>query len=246
MSLALVALADLPEVNPGDDLAQLIGSRAEFDDGDIVVVAQKVISKAEDRFAELDDVAASARAQELAEQTGKDPRLVQLILDESREVLRVREGVMIVETRHGFVCANAGIDASNVPGERLLLLPEDPDRSARELRRELQLSCGRQLAVIITDSFGRAWRSGQVDVAIGCAGIAPLLDLRGEADAHGRELSASIQAVADELAAAANLARKKSSGEAVVITRGRADLVCPEDGPGAAAGLRSRSEDLFR
>lgn len=247
MKLELLPVAGLPEIHPGDDLAELIAQRTGLKSGDILVVAQKVVSKAEGRIADPATVTPSERAVELAEDTGKDPRLVELILGESRAVLRAREGALIVETRHGYVCANAGIDSSNVPGEaRLLLLPEDPDRSARELRAALQAQTATELAVIISDSFGRAWRSGQSDVAIGCAGIDPLLDIRGQTDRDGRELAASIQAVADELAGAADLARGKASGEPIVIVRGRPDLVTAADGPGAAASVRAREEDLFR
>lgn len=247
MKLSVEAVEGLPEIAPGDDLAALIASDAELSDGDIVVVAQKAVSKAEDRFADPSVVEPSSEALELAKKTAKDPGLVQLILDESKEVLRATEGVLIVETRHGFICANAGIDSSNVPGDgRVLLLPVDPDQSARSLRAELQAATGKRLAVLITDSFGRAWRSGQMDVAIGCAGLEPLIDERGGVDREGREMSATIQAVADELAAASDLARSKASGEPVVVIRGRSDLVISDDGAGAAASLRERTQDLFR
>jgi coenzyme F420-0:L-glutamate ligase/coenzyme F420-1:gamma-L-glutamate ligase len=241
------ALEGLPEFKPGDDLAGLIAERAGLEGGEIVVVAQKAVSKVEDRYAVPGETEPSARALELAEATGKDPGLVELILQESREVLRAREGVLIVETRHGFVCANAGIDSSNVPGEgSVLLLPEDPDRSARELRAALARLTGKNVAVIVTDSFGRAWRSGQCDVAIGCAGIDPLADLSGTRDRDGRELLATLPCVADELAASANLARAKDGGEPVVVIRGRPELVTAAEGPGAAAIRRPREEDLFR
>lgn len=247
MSVEAFAVPDLPELLPGDDLAALILAGAEFEDGDVVVVAQKAVSKVEDRFARPSETEPSPRALELARETEKDPGLVELILRESRTVLRSAPGILIVETHHGFVCANAGIDSSNVPGEeRVLLLPVDPDDSARRLRAKLEAASGRRLAVIITDSFGRAWRSGQCDVAIGCAGVNPLADLRGSSDRDGRELAASIQAVGDELAATADLARSKASGEPVVIVRGRKDLVEQADGPGAVFSLRARSEDLFR
>ncbi len=247
MKLEVFAVEGLPELRAGDDLAALISSNTELADGDIVVVAQKAVSKVEDRFADPASVTPSPRAIELARQTEKDPAQVELIISESHEVLRAAPGVLIVETLHGFVCANAGIDNSNVPGEdRVLLLPKDPDASARGLRAELQESTGAQLAVIVTDSFGRAWRTGQSDIAIGCAGIDPLLDLRGQNDSNGRELNASIQAVADELAAASDLARSKASGHPVVVIRGRGDLVIAEDGPGAVASLREHAQDLFR
>lgn len=247
MKLSVEAVEGLPEISPGDDLAGLIASRTELEDGDIVVVAQKAVSKAEGRFADPSTTEPSNDARALAGRTSKDPGLVQLILDESTEVLRATEGVLIVETRHGFICANAGIDSSNVPGDgRVLLLPVDPDRSARSLRSALQAATGKRLAVLITDSFGRAWRSGQLDVAIGCAGIEPLLDERGGADREGREMNATIQAIADELAAASDLARSKTSGEPVVVIRGRSGLVIAGDGPGAVASLRERAQDLFR
>lgn len=243
----VLPVAGLPEIGTADPLGELIAAAAGLRDGDVVVVAQKVVSKAEGRQRSLAAVEPSERARELGRGLDKDPRLVELILRESSDVLRSRPGVLIVETRHGFVCANAGVDCSNVPGDgRVLLLPIDPDRSARELRSALQEVSGVRLALVISDSFGRAWRGGQADVAIGCAGIAPLLDLRGEDDRDGRALSASIQAVGDELASAADLARGKDSGEPVVVIRGRADLVTELDGPGAVAGLRARAEDLFR
>lgn len=251
MRIEAVALDGIPEVAEGDDLAALISGAAaatgvELAIGDIVVVAQKIVSKSEGRFADLERVNPTDEARELAETTEKDPRLVQLILNESREVLRAVPGVLVVETNHGFVCANAGIDSSNVPGGRVLLLPVDPEASARELRKQLKAKTGASTAVIITDSFGRAWRSGQADVAIGCAGIEPLLDLRGAPDGDGREMLATVTAVADELAAAADMARTKDGHQPVVVVRGRADLVMETDGPGAGSSLRERSQDLFR
>ena len=237
----------IPEIVPGDDLAALIAASSALEDGDIVVIAQKAVSKAENRFADPASKTPTDEAVALASKTAKDPGLVQLILDESNEILRATEGVLIVETRHGFICANAGIDSSNVPGDgRVLLLPVDPDGSARALRAQLQAATGRRLAVLITDSFGRAWRSGQLDVAIGCAGIEPLIDERGGVDRQGRELVATIQAVADELSAAADLARTKDSGEPVVVIRGRPELVISADGPGVSASLREQAQDLFR
>lgn len=251
MKIEATALEGIPEVAEGDDLARLITSAAatsgvELASGDIVVVAQKIVSKSEGRSIALDQVNPTEAARELASTTEKDPRLVQLILDESREVLRAVPGVLIVETNHGFVCANAGIDSSNVPDERVLLLPIDSDSSARSIREKLRAQTGASPAVIITDSFGRAWRSGQADIAIGCAGIDPLLDLRGSSDRNGREMQATITAVADELAAAADLARTKDGHQPVVVVRGRADLVMETDGLGVTSSLRERSQDLFR
>ena len=248
MKLEIQAVDGLPEVAPGDNIAALIAERSDLQDGDIVVIAQKIVSKAEGQLRDLAAVTPSAEAERLAAVTEKDPRLVQLILDESNEVLRAVPGVLIVETTHGFVCANAGIDASNLAGagDAVLLLPRDPDASARAIRAGIAEHAGRSVAVIVADSFGRAWRSGQADVAIGCAGIEPLLDLRGQRDSAGRELAATVIAVADELASAADLARTKTSGRPAVLVRGRGDLLTPEHGPGAAASLRERSADLFR
>jgi coenzyme F420-0:L-glutamate ligase/coenzyme F420-1:gamma-L-glutamate ligase len=253
--LSVTAVEGLPEVVPGDDLAALIASAIEthpsgtppLTDTDVLVTAHKVVSKAEGRLRALGDVEPGAHARQLASELGKDPRHVQVVLDESREVLRASHGVLICVTHHGFVCANAGVDASNVPGEEtLVLLPKDPDASARDLRTRLKTLVNANPAVLITDSFGRAWRRGQVDIAIGCAGLAPLEDWRGRPDTVGRELKATWIAVADELAAAADLARTKDGALPVVVVRGADRHVSAEDGPGAVAMIRPESEDLFR
>jgi len=246
--LSAAALDGLPEIVPGADLAGLIARAAPpLADGDVVVIAHKAVSKAQGRTVSLAAVRPGRRARELARRLGKDPRHVQVVLDQSREVLRAERGVLICVTRHGFVCANAGVDASNVRGEEtVLLLPEDPDASARGLRARLRELTGASPAVLITDSFGRAWRHGQCDVAIGCAGLRPLEDWRGRADALGRTLRATWLAVADQLAAAADLARRKDSSQPVVLIRGAERHVTDEDGPGAAALARPQSEDLFR
>jgi coenzyme F420-0:L-glutamate ligase/coenzyme F420-1:gamma-L-glutamate ligase len=244
--VAIEPVAGLPEIRPGDPLGSLVAAAAALRDGDVVVVAQKAVSKAEGRQRRLTDVEPSARARELAGELGKDPRLVELILAESRRAVRA-ERVLIVETRGGLVCANAGIDSSNVPGDdEVLLLPADPDDSARRLRAEIATASGRRVAVIVSDSFGRPWRIGQADVAIGCAGIDPLDDRRGTLDREGRELLATEVAVADQLAAAADLCRDKASGIPVAIVRGLAAHVTAADGPGAAALQRDRAHDLFR
>jgi coenzyme F420-0:L-glutamate ligase / coenzyme F420-1:gamma-L-glutamate ligase len=242
--IVATALDGLPEVRPGDDLAGLLAAAA----GDVLtaatvlVVAHKVVSKAEGRIVRLSEVKPSAQARQLAAEQGKDARHVQVILDESAALVRARAGVLICRTRHGFVCANAGVDASNAPGaDTLVLLPVDPDGSARTLRARLP----HRPAVVISDSFGRAWRHGQCDVAIGVAGLEPLDDWRGRADAVGRELHATWIATADAAAAAADLARTKESRQPAVLLHGLERHVTEADGPGAAALLRPRAEDLF-
>jgi coenzyme F420-0:L-glutamate ligase/coenzyme F420-1:gamma-L-glutamate ligase len=237
-------LAGVPEVREGDDLAALLAAAAGGDlrPGDVLVVAHKVVSKAEGAVVALGAVRASARALELAEALGKDPRHVQVVLDESVEVVRAERGVLVTRTRHGFVCANAGVDASNAgTPETLVCLPRDPDASARALRARLP---GRP-AVVISDSFGRAWRHGQAEVAIGVAGLAPLEDWRGRTDAAGRELRATWIAIADQAAGAADLVRGKDSREPAVVVRGLERHVTDGDGPGAAALIRPVDEDLF-
>ena len=248
----LVPVDGLPEVEPGDRLGELIaraiasGGEALTDE-DVLVVSQKIVSKAEGRIAELADVDPGKRAIEMADRLGKDPRLVELILRESVDVVRAERDVLIVESRAGWISANAGIDASNVPGdERVTLLPVDPDASARRLRAELRDVAGAAPAVVIADSFGRPWRLGQVDVAIGCAGLMTVDDWRGRRDGHGVELAATAIAVADEAAAAADLVRTKDEGVPAAIVRGLGRFVTAGDGPGAAALRRPRDEDLFR
>ena len=244
--LTLAALPGLPEVRPGDDLAALLSQAAARLEGglaatDVLVVAHKVVSKAEGRVIALEEVTPGPEARALAAGHDKDPRHVQVILDESTEVLRADRGRLICRTRHGFVCANAGVDASNADAAgTLVLLPADPDGSARSMRR--RLGC----AVVISDSFGRAWRIGQSVVAIGCAGLAPADDWRGRADAGGRELAATVIAIADEAAAAADLVRGKDTREPAVRIRGLERHVTAGDGPGAAALVRAPEDDLFR
>jgi coenzyme F420-0:L-glutamate ligase / coenzyme F420-1:gamma-L-glutamate ligase len=235
----------LPEIEEGAPLGELIAARAEIEPGDVVVISQKIVSKAEGQTRRLSAVIPGAEARKLAAVLGKEPALVELILEESKEVLRAKRSILIVETRHGLVCANAGIDSSNLPeDDTVCLLPEDPDVSARRIRGEIVDE--ESIAVVISDSFGRAWRLGQAEVAIGCAGLRPLDDWRGRSDAHGRELEATLIAVADEAAAAADLVRSKDNGVPVAIVRGLDRFVTPEDGPGAAVLRRPRGEDLFR
>ena len=214
---------------------------------DVLVIAHKVVSKAEGRVRSLDEIAPGERARELAAEHGKDARLVQAVLDESAELLRAHEGVFICATHHGFVCANAGVDQSNAsrPGE-LILLPVDPDESARALRAGIGAALGVRPAVVISDSFGRAWRLGQNDVAIGAAGLRVLDDWSGRPDAYGRDLRVTSIAVADAAAAAADLARAKDDRRPAVLVRGLARYVTADDGPGAAALRRAPEQDLFR
>jgi len=246
--LRVLAVEGLPEIAADDPLGELIAARAELSEGDVVVISQKVVSKAEGRIRRLAAEIPGAEARKLAAVLGKEPALVELILEESATVLRAERGVLIVETRHGFVCANAGIDSSNLAEEgTVALLPEDPDASARRIRAEIEAACvGPTMGVVISDSFGRAWRLGQAEVAIGCAGLAPLDDWRGRADASGRELEATLIAIADEAAAAADLVRDKASRVPAVVVRGIGQHVSAEDGPGAAALRRPPDDDLFR
>jgi coenzyme F420-0:L-glutamate ligase/coenzyme F420-1:gamma-L-glutamate ligase len=245
--LRVIPVTGLPEFELGMTVGEEIAARAAVEDGDVVVVSQKVVSKAEGRVVSLADSVPGADARRLAAELGKDPALVELILAESAVVVRAVGGVLITETHHGFVCANAGVDSSNLPEEATVaLLPEDPDGSARRIRAEISAVAGARVGIVVSDSFGRAWRLGQAEVAIGCAGIAPLDDWRGRTDADGRPLGATLIAVADEAAAAADLVRDKASGVPAAIVRGLGRFVTEEDGPGAAALRRPRDEDLFR
>lgn len=240
-------MGGLPEIREGARLGKLIASEADPREGDIIVVSQKIVSKAEGRTRTLGEVEVTDAAVELAGRIEKDPALVQLALQESKRVIRAARGVLICETNDGWICANAGIDASNVPGEsKVALLPLDSDGSARRIRAELRSAATVSPAVIVADSFGRPWRVGQTDVAIGCAGISPADDWRGLSDREGVELSATLVALADQIAAAADLARDKAAGVPVVIVRGLGHLVTADDGPGAKALQRPAGEDLFR
>jgi coenzyme F420-0:L-glutamate ligase/coenzyme F420-1:gamma-L-glutamate ligase len=247
--ISLTALDGIPEIRPGDDLAALIAEALAaagigLEGGDVLVVTQKVVSKAEGRVVDLATVTPGAEAQAWAAQWGKDARQVELVLQESAEVLRMAPGGLIISrTRHGFVCANAGVDLSNVgSGDLATLLPVDPDASARALRGRLDELAGAHPGVVISDSFGRPWRNGIVNVAIGCAGLEPLVDLRGTADADGRVMHSTVIAVADELASAADLAGGKATRQPVVLVRGYAN----DGGDGAATELvMDRELDLF-
>jgi coenzyme F420-0:L-glutamate ligase/coenzyme F420-1:gamma-L-glutamate ligase len=250
--LEIRALTGIPEVEQGARIGALIAAAAAasavaLNDSDVVVVSQKVVSKAEGRIADLEQVVPGERAAGLAAELGKDPRLVELVLREANRVVRAEAGVLIVEAANGLVCANAGIDSSNVPGdEAVTLLPLDPDASARRIRAELADAAKARPALVIADSLGRPWRVGQVEMAIGCAGLAPLDDWRGRPDAGGRELAATLIAIADELAAAADLARTKTSRTPAVVVSGAGRWRTADDGPGAAALRRPAEQDLFR
>jgi coenzyme F420-0:L-glutamate ligase len=229
--ISLVPVEGIPEVAPGDELADLILATAQLQAYDVVVITQKVVSKAEGRLVDIDPNDLVARRQ--------------LVLSESVRVLRDRDGLIISETRHGFVCANAGVDLSNVADGQAALLPVDPDRSARHIRDALLARTGLELAVIITDTFGRAWRTGLTDVAIGCAGIAAVVDLRGTRDTAGRELAVTEVCVVDEMAAAAELAKGKASGVPVVVVRGVERSWFRESSVRAEV-VRPHNQDLFR
>lgn len=244
----LIGIDGIGEVQAGDSVGALICdacSRQSIDlrDSDVVVIAQKVVSKAERRVVRLDDVEPSARAVELAAQLDKEPALVEVILRESREIIRVGRRALIVETHHGFICANAGVDQSNVGARTVALLPKDPDRSARQIRYEIHRDTGKNPAVIISDSFGRPWRVGTVDIAVGVCGLKPVKDERGLTDSYGYQLRAAVAAVADEMAAAAELVMGKRDRVPVVIARG-----CDFDKEEGSVKelLRPEAEDLFR
>jgi coenzyme F420-0:L-glutamate ligase/coenzyme F420-1:gamma-L-glutamate ligase len=252
-TIRVVALAGLPEVRSGDDLPGLIAAALERTDGalpladdDVLVVTQKVVSKAEGAVVELDSVTPGAEAVAFAREFDRDPRQVQVVLDEAVRVVRKANGVLITETPHGFICANGGVDASNVgpgAGSVVTLLPRDPDRSASLIRATIRERFGQDVPVIVSDSFGRPWRWGIVDVAIGVSGLEPLDDLRGTPDADGRIMRSTVRAVADELASAAELVLGKTAGRPVALVRGASF----RRGEGSIRGVVMRAEfDLFR
>ncbi len=253
--LTAVPLPALPEVRPGDDLGRLIAEAwwaLVTEDptlapaqGDVLVVTQKVVSKAEGRVVRLAEVEPRPEAADWARAWGKDPRQVEVVLRESAEVVRMERGIIISRTHHGFVCANAGVDASNVGDEGVVtLLPDDPDRSAAGLRQAILEELGVDVAVVVSDSFGRPWRLGITDVAVGVSGFRPLDDMRGQADTEGREMSATVVAVADELASVAELASGKTSRQPVVLIRGA--RLPPGTGSVAPDVIMPTEQDLFR
>lgn len=246
--ISVIPLRGIPEVREGDDVARLIvaaaGSEPGIRAGDVLVVTQKIVSKSEGRVVRLEDVTPSAEAQRLAAETQKDPRLVELILQESAAIVRQRGPILITETRHGFVCANAGIDASNVgPEGTVCLLPADPDAAAQRIRAAVRDATGADVAVVISDTFGRAWREGHTNIAIGLAGMLPFADYVGQVDAFGYELRVTTICVADELAGAAEMVQNKLDGVPVAIVRG---FDYPKGEGTARMIVRPKENDLFR
>lgn len=244
----VIGIEGLPEIHVGDDVARLIANASMAQHtplaaGDLLVVSQKIVSKTEGRVVRLGDVTPSAETLAVAEEIGRDPRLVEVILRESRRVVRKDKGVLIVETHHGLVCANAGVDQSNVDADTACLLPEDSDRSARALRDRLRALTGHELGIIIADTFGRPWREGLTNVAIGVAGLEPLKSYLGEKDPAGHVLQATILALADELSSAAEPIMGKLDRIPVVIIRG---LNWPRGESGSRSLLRDPARDLFR
>ncbi len=248
-SIAIIGLRHIPKIELGDNLARTIIAAANkqhlnLRSGDVVVVAQKIVSKTEGRVLTLDEVKPSQVAKDLAKAMGKDPRHVEAILSETRRVVRRRGAHLIAQTRHGLVCANAGVDKSNVEGEDVVtLLPKDPDRSARRIRAQIKEKTGKDVAVIVSDTFGRPWRIGQTNVAIGLSGMRPWIDYRGRKDMFGYKLSVTMMAVADELASAAELVMNKSDGIPVAIIRG---YPYPRTRGSARQLVRPARQDLFR
>jgi coenzyme F420-0:L-glutamate ligase/coenzyme F420-1:gamma-L-glutamate ligase len=247
--LRIVGLKSIPEVKGGDDVGELLVAAAQSEgvglqDGDVVVVTQKIVSKAERRLVNVSDITPSEFAITFGKQWDKDPRKVEVVLRESKRIVRMDRGIIVTETHHGFVCANSGVDESNVAGEGVLaLLPVDPDKSASEIRETIKKKTGVNVAVIISDTFGRPWRAGLTDVAIGVSGIEPITDFRGQYDKFGYELRVSIVAIADELAGAAELAGGKTANVPVVVIRGFE--YTPAEGS-AQTLVREPEKDMFR
>jgi coenzyme F420-0:L-glutamate ligase/coenzyme F420-1:gamma-L-glutamate ligase len=246
--VTILGIEGIPEIQPGDDIGRHIVEAAshqqvQLQDNDVLVVTQKAVSKSENRFVNLDDVEPSAIAIEMAKVGEKDPRHVEVVLRETKRIVRNDRGVIICETRHGLVCANAGVDASNVPDGKLMLLPKDPDASAQRIRASILEKTGADVAVIISDTFGRPWRTGYTEVAIGVAGMMPILDYVGQVDTHGRELRATWICIADELASSAELVTGKLNKVPAALIRGYA---IPRGEGSAREMVRQAELDLFR
>lgn len=253
-SISIIPVTRLPEIKPGDNLVKVISdslTREKIDlrNGDILAIAQKIISKAENRIVKIDEISPTSFAISVAKELDKDPKIIEIILGETKRIVKMEKGKfqkgrLIVETRNGIVCANAGVDASNVSGgDTVTLLPQDPDASAKRLVEEFKNVLGIEIAIIITDTVGRPWRTGLTEIAIGCWGINPLKDYRGEKDSKGYELSATVVAIADEIAAAAGLVMNKIHSIPVAIVRG---YHYEPGGRGAKELIRDPEEDLFR
>jgi coenzyme F420-0:L-glutamate ligase / coenzyme F420-1:gamma-L-glutamate ligase len=248
--IRILGVDGIPEASAGDDPAQLVldglkHSGIEVADGDVLVVTHKLVSKAEDRLIDLRGVTPSVFAERLAKRYEKDPRQVEIVLQESTRIVKMDRGVIIAETPHGFICANAGVDASNAPeSSYVVLLPVDPDHTARKIREAVQTATGTRIAVIITDSFGRPWRAGIINIAIGVAGMSPFTDYRGEYDEHGYELRATVIAAADEIASAAELVMGKLDRRPVAIVRGY-DYLHSDEATGREL-VMDPAKDLFR
>lgn len=251
-ALHVLGVRGLPEVRQGDDLVALAveavrHAAIEISAGDIFVFTQKIVSKAEGRVVRLDTVQPSPRAREWAAASSRDPRVIELVLGESARIVRMERAVLIAETRHGFVCANAGVDTSNVPVGWASLLPLDPDESARRLAARLRAAFDCAVGVIVSDTFGRPWREGQTNVAIGVAGFRPIVDYRGVVDSHGHRLRMTAIAIADELASAAEVVMGKTGGVPVAVVKGaRLEMADAAEGASARALVRKPDEDLFR
>lgn len=248
MKVEIIGVRGMPEVNQGSKLAELIINSVkkmgiELQNGDIIVVTQKIVSKAEGRLIKIDEVIPSKLAIRMGRLFKKDPRLMEVILNESKRIVKMARGIIIVETKHGFICANGGVDQSNIPKGFVSLLPVNPDRSAKRIRDEIKRLLGIDVAVIISDTFGRPWREGHVDVAIGVAGLKPFIDYRGQKDTHGYELKVTMMAIADELASAAELVMGKLNNIPVAIIRG---YPYPKGEGSARELIRCASKDLFR
>ena len=247
-SVSITGIEGIPEIQTGDDIAAFIAASAkaqdiQLQDNDVLVVTQKAVSKSEGRYVILDDIEPSVLATELATNWEKDPRHVEVVLRESKRIVRMDHGVIITETRHGLVCANAGVDASNVPGERLMLLPVDPDASAQRIRDGIKRETGADVAVIVSDTFGRPWRTGYTEVAIGVAGMMPIIDYVGMIDTAGRELKATWICIADELASAAELVTGKVNQVPAALIRG---YPIPRGEGSAKEMVRMAETDMFR
>lgn len=244
----LIPIIGIPEIKKGDDIASIIFDSVKklnlvIDDNDIFVVKHKIVSKSEGRVISLESVVPSKKAITIANKNKKDPRLVELILRESKRIVRAKMGIIITETRHGFVCANSGVDKSNVPEGYVALLPKDPDRSAREIRRKLERLFSKRLAVVISDTFGRPWRKGQTDVAIGCSGIEPIVSYKGKKDMYGYTLKVTMPAIVDEIASSAELISGKLNFVPVVLVKG---LRYKRSDKGVKSLILEKEKDLFR